>query len=345
MSTHLLIQLLFVVIFTFIFIKLLIKFAPKLKLIDIPNHRSVHTKEIPRGAGIGIVFGLLGSDVIFSDYPLFGNLSIYVAVLLVFMIGILDDRHDAKPKWKFAIILISVLILYFDGISINTLGKFFGMDFHLSWMALPFTFFAVAGFTNALNLVDGLDGLAGGLSLVILTTLCAIGFTYNDPFIINLSLALMVGIGTFLLFNWDPAKIFMGDSGSLTIGFLIALIAIKALPHIQPTSVLFIAAIPIMDTLIVMIRRLRAGYSPFSPDKLHIHHILLKFFNGNVKKTVIFLIMLQVLYSLIGLSFSEYEYQRYALILFILNTMIFYMLFNGMIHRQHRFSSRRKRNK
>lgn len=145
---------------------------------------------------------------------------------------------------------------------------------------------------------------------------------------------LIAAILAFMMFNWNPAKIFMGDSGSLTLGFLIALLSIKALPYIQPTSVLFIAAIPIMDTLIVMIRRLKSGKSPFSPDKLHIHHLLLRFFN--VKKTVFLLIIMQTLYSMIGLSFSDYEYQRYIYIKC-------YMLLNGMISRQERFSRRRKK--
>jgi UDP-GlcNAc:undecaprenyl-phosphate GlcNAc-1-phosphate transferase len=241
------------------------------------------------------------------------------------------------------VIFIAVLLLYFDGISISTLGRFFGINFDLYWMALPFTFFAVAGFTNALNLIDGLDGLAGGVSIVILSTLAMIGYTYHDTFIFNLSIMLITAILAFMMFNWNPAKIFMGDSGSLTIGFLIALLSIKTLPYIQPTSVLFIAAIPIMDTLIVMVRRLKNGISPFSPDKLHIHHLLLRFFNGNVKKTTFLLIIMQTLYSMIGLSFSDYEYQRYIFILFALNAIIFYMLLNGMISKQERFSRHRKK--
>ncbi len=343
MSLNLFLQLLSVFILTSVLILILIKLAPKLKLIDIQNHRSVHTKIVPRGAGIAIILSLFISDILFQDFLLFERFSIYLTVGMILLIGILDDRHDTKPKIKFAVIFIAVLILYFDGISITTLGRFFGFDFELYWMALPFTFFAVAGFTNALNLVDGLDGLAGGVSIVILTTLSIIGFTYNDPFIYSLSLTLIASILAFMLFNWNPAKIFMGDSGSLTIGFIIAILSIKALPYIQPTSVLFIAAIPIMDTLIVMVRRLRNGKSPFSPDKLHIHHLLLKFFNGNVKKTTLLLIMMQTLYSMIGLSFSDYEYQRYIFILFTLNTLIFYILFSGMIARQERFSRHRKK--
>jgi UDP-GlcNAc:undecaprenyl-phosphate GlcNAc-1-phosphate transferase len=343
MSFNLFLQLLSVFISTSVLILILIKLAPKLKLIDIPNHRSVHTKVVPRGAGIAIILSLFISDILFQDFLLFERFSIYLTVGMILLIGILDDRHDTKPKIKFAVIFIAVLILYFDGISITTLGRFCGIDLELYWMALPFTFFAVAGFTNALNLVDGLDGLAGGVSIVILTTLSIIGFTYNDPFIYSLSLTLLAAISAFMLFNWNPARIFMGDSGSLTIGFIIAILSIKALPYIQPTSVLFIAAIPIMDTLIVMVRRLRNGKSPFSPDKLHIHHLLLRFFNGNVKKTTLFLIMMQTLYSMIGLSFSDYEYQRYIFILFTLNTLILYMLFSGMITRQERFSRHRKK--
>ena len=324
-------ELLCIFPFTAILIVLLIKFAPKLKLLDVPNHRSTHSKIIPRGAGIAMFLAVLISDAIFTQRALFGNLSTYIATSMVLIIGILDDRHNTSHRTKFIIIFLATIILYYHGIYISTLGKFFGHDLTLSWMALPFTIFAVTGFTNALNLIDGLDGLSSSISIIILATLGFIGYSNNDFFIVNLSLAMIVALGTFLLFNWNPAKIFMGDSGSLTIGFIISVLAIKALHYIQPTSILFITAIPIMDTIIVMIRRLRNGHSPFSPDKLHIHHLILNFFDGNVKKTVLFLIVLQLTYSVLGLNFSDYAYQRYVLVIFILNVTALYILLNGMI--------------
>ena len=131
MSLNLFLQLLSVFILTSVLILILIKLAPKLKLIDIPNHRSVHTKIVPRGAGIAIILSLFISDILFQDFLLFERFSIYLTVGMILLIGILDDRHDTKPKIKFAVIFIAVLILYFDGISITTLGRFFGIDLEL----------------------------------------------------------------------------------------------------------------------------------------------------------------------------------------------------------------------
>jgi UDP-GlcNAc:undecaprenyl-phosphate GlcNAc-1-phosphate transferase len=195
--------------------------------------------------------------------------------------------------------------------------------------------FAVAGFTNALNLSDGLDGLAGSLSVVILLALCYIGFTNNDMFMVSLSLSFIASILAFLWFNWHPAKIFMGDSGSLTLGAVISVLSIKALDYIPHAPILFITAIPILDTLIVMIRRKRSGKSVFSPDQTHLHHALLKFFSGDVKKAVILIILMQLFYSWLGLDFIDYDYQqRYIIMIFVLILVIFYIILNGMLQQQ-----------
>lgn len=328
---------------TFFFIKLLIRFAPALGLVDIPNHRSVHTDITPRGAGIGIVFGVIVSDIVFFNEIVFSHIAVFLAIFLVFVVGVLDDHRDATAKTKFYVIFAAVLLLAYEDMVVHSLGHLFGYQITLGWFAIPFTMFAVAGFTNALNLSDGLDGLAGSLSIIILSTLCVIGYENNDLFIVSTSLSFIAAITAFMWFNWNPAKIFMGDSGSLTLGFVIAVLSIKSLVYINPISVLFIAATPILDTLIVMIRRKRNGHSMFAPDKLHIHHILLRFFNGDVRKTVILIALLQLGFSIVGVAFSEAHQQRYILILFIVNIAAFYILLNGMLERQNKFSYFRKK--
>lgn len=328
---------------TFILIKLIIRYAPAVGLVDIPNYRSTHKLITPRGAGIGIVFGIIFSDILFLNTIVFNYLVTFLAIFLVFIVGVLDDHRDAAPKVKFYVIFVAVLLLAYDNLTIKTLGNFFGFDVSLGWFALPFTMFAVAGFTNALNLSDGLDGLAGVLSIIILSTLCMIGYEYDDLFIVSTSLSFITAIMAFLWFNWNPAKIFMGDSGSLTLGFVISVLSIKALDYINPISVLFIAAIPILDTLIVMTRRKLYGLSMFAPDKLHIHHVLLRFFNGNVPKTVTLIALVQLGFSIIGIAFSEVVQQRYLFILFVVNVIAFYILLSGMIERQNKFSFYRKK--
>lgn len=136
----------------------------------------------------------------------------------------------------------------------------------------------LSGFTNALNLIDGLDGLAGTISFIILSTFLYIGLAHQDELIVTICSIVLSSLVAFLIFNWNPAKIFMGDSGSLFLGFVISIVATISLKYIHPISVLYLVALPIVDTLIVMVRRIRNGKSHFSPDKTHIHHILLNFF-------------------------------------------------------------------
>lgn len=321
---------------------MIIRLAPKIGLIDVPNHRSSHKIITPRGAGIGIVFGVILSDIIVFNEMIVFHWAAFLAILLVFIIGVLDDYRDTSPKSKFIIIFIAVLLLAYENLLIHSLGSFLGHELPLGWFAIPFTMFAVAGFTNALNLSDGLDGLAGSLSIIILSTLCVIGYGHDDFFIVSTSISFIAALVSFMWFNWNPAKIFMGDSGSLTLGFVISVLSIKALDYINPVSILFIAAIPIFDTLIVMIRRKRNGLSIFSPDKLHVHHILLNFFNGNIRITVIFIALLQIGFSVIGFGFAEVS-QRYLLILFLINLSVFYILLDGMLVRQNKFAFYRKR--
>ncbi|HBM35471.1 MAG TPA: undecaprenyl/decaprenyl-phosphate alpha-N-acetylglucosaminyl 1-phosphate transferase [Sulfuricurvum sp.] len=345
MDTLLLIKLVIVFGASLFLIKLLIRYAPTLGLVDIPNHRSVHQNVTPRGAGIAMMLAIILSDVLLWNEIVFTHLISFIAIFLIFAVGVLDDHRDTTPKTKFFVIIVAILLLYMDGLCIDSLGTIFGIDFDLGWFAIPYTIFAIAGLTNAMNLADGLDGLAAGMGIVILSAFAVIGFENHDPFLIYLSLSFMTAMSAFLLFNWNPAKIFMGDSGSLTLGFVIGVLWIKALPYIQPTVILFLAAIPVMDTLIVMIRRKRNGKSMFSADKFHMHHLLLGFFNGNVKKTVIFIVLLQAFYSILGYNLSNYPNQRYIIIFFLLNLAILYILLNAMISKQHPFALRKRHKK
>lgn len=344
-DTLLLYKLALIFLVTLSLIPLIIRYAPQLGLVDIPNHRSVHQKVTPRGAGIAMILAIILSDLLFWNEIVFTNLISFVAIFLIFAVGVLDDHRDTAPKTKFFVIIISVFLLYYDGLCIDSLGVIFGIKFDLGWFAIPYTIFAVAGLTNAMNLADGLDGLAAGMGIAILSAFAVIGFENHDPFILYLSLSFITAMSAFLLFNWNPAKIFMGDSGSLTLGFVIGVLWIKALPYIQPTVILFLAAIPVMDTLIVMIRRKRNGKSMFSADKLHMHHLLLRFFNGNVKTTVIFIVLLQAFYSILGYELSDYPHQRYIIIFFLLNLAILYILLSAMITKQHPFASRKRKKK
>jgi len=311
-------------------------YAPKLGLMDIPNGRSTHCNIIPRAAGIGFYLPVAFILAISHFDLIFSYLWTSVAILLVFITGLLDDHHDTSPNTKFFVIILSTVFLSFDHIIISDLGTFFGFDLSAGWFALPFTIFAVVGFSNALNLIDGLDGLAATVSIVILGTFFIVGYQHDDTFILLLSGAFISSLLAFLLFNWHPASIFMGDSGSLTVGFVISVLAIKSLAYLPTVSILFIAAIPIFDTLIVMIRRKLNGRSAFSADRCHLHHILRHFFAEDTRKTVLFLGVLQLTYSIAGLQLDKNMDEGYLFIQFMLNIVLFYLFLSAMIKRQKR---------
>ena len=294
-----------VFVFSLLFIFIIKYYAPKIGLMDIPNARSAHATTTPRGAGIGFFLAsVMVLSYFYTDF-LYDFVWVNVAIWLVFLIGVFDDYYDSTPYAKFFVFIIATVLLSFDNLIIDSLGIYFGVELSLGWAALPFTVFAVVGFTNATNLIDGLDGLAATISIVILSTFYYIGYQHQDLFMMLFSGSFIAGLLAFLVYNWSPASIFMGDSGSLILGFVISMLAVKSLAYIPAISIFFIAAIPIMDTLIVMTRRKIRGKSMFSGDRCHIHHLLKFVFAGNTSKTVLVLGAVQIVYSFIGLHFSH----------------------------------------
>ncbi len=310
--------------------------ASQLGFVDIPNGRSSHKNHTPRAAGIGFYSAVAIILPLFHFDYMLNHFWIFLAILLVFIVGMMDDHHDTSPNTKFIVLILSTVLLSFEGMTVNDLGVFFGLHITLGWFALLFNIFAIVGFTNALNLIDGLDGLAATISIVILGTFFVVGYTNDDFFIMLLSMAFVSSLLAFLVFNWNPASIFMGDSGSLTLGFVITILAIKSLAYIPAISILFITAIPIFDTLVVMIRRKSNGRSIFSADRCHFHHILRHFFAEDTKKTVLFLGVMQAIYSITGLQLDKSMDEGYLLILFLLNIIMLYLFLGAMIKRQKR---------
>lgn len=328
MFINFLLMFLFLFISTYYLLKLFISSAPKFGLVDIPNHRSSHSTPIVRGAGfvfgliflIGIcIFSYLSSHTLSYSY-------ILIALILVYLTGVYDDINDIHSKLKFLSIIIAAVIAYYDGFAIVSLGTYFGIELTLGYLSLPFTIFAIVGFTNALNLTDGLDGLAGSISIVILLGLFYIGFIHNDNILTYLSFSLIVPLFAFLIFNWHPAKVFMGDSGSLFLGFTLAILCIYALKYINPVSILFLAAIPLLDTLIVMLRRKQRKQSFFVADKNHLHHILFNFKKDHLF-TVKSLLKIQIVFVLIFIQVYD-KPDIINLILFGVLFTIFFKLFD-----------------
>jgi UDP-GlcNAc:undecaprenyl-phosphate GlcNAc-1-phosphate transferase len=314
-------------------IALLIRYAPGLRLVDTPNHRSFHKKLTPKGAGIGFVaaafFGFLTTEFSLGAEMWY----VILAILIVFATGIFDDIKEVSPRFKFITIFAAVLLLYLNDFAMYSLGTYLDVRIDIApFLVLPLTYFVVVGFTNAMNLIDGIDGLAGTISLIIFATLFAIGVKYGDPLITVLSGMFIASLLAFLVFNWNPAKIFMGDAGSLTLGFTIAVLSVKALEYVNPTVILFITAIPILDTLIVMTRRIQRSQSPFKADKNHMHHLLYKQ-KRDVRFTTVMLSAIQLLFSMIGYRLiGDDDFMN--LMLFGVMFYIFFHLFDPRLRRR-----------
>jgi len=253
------------------------KWADKIGAIDIPDARKVHTQAIPRVGGIAMVLGSVFSIILLADLD-----QQFIAILVAFMIiwgfGLWDDKCDLNYKTKFLGQLLAVIIVVVWGDVIVRTFPF--VDGHIpDYLAIPLTIFALVGITNAINLSDGLDGLAGGSSLISISIIALLAFDANGHMVVLISMAIAGSILGFLRHNTHPARLFMGDTGSQFLGFSLGVLVIVLTQSVNsamsPLIPLFILGLPILDTMAVMGQRIYERRSPFSPDKNHIHHKLL----------------------------------------------------------------------
>jgi UDP-GlcNAc:undecaprenyl-phosphate GlcNAc-1-phosphate transferase len=253
----------------------LIRVAERWQFVDMPNERKVHLRAIPRVGGVAMVVGAVLPLILWLwSSPQVIALLAGMGVIVVF--GVWDDRADLDYRLKFAGQFLAALIVWGAGVRVG----------YLPWIAqlaplwsLGVTVLALLAITNAVNLADGLDGLAGGSTLLSLTAIAVLGYMAGQVAVVLIALAVMGSILGFLRFNTHPARVFMGDGGSQFLGFATGVLAIFLTqwpdsPYSLSLPVLLLG-LPILDTALVMVQRLRQGRSPFSPDKNHIHHRLL----------------------------------------------------------------------
>lgn len=275
--------------------------ARSIGLIDRPERRKVHREPRPLVGGIGIVIAATFSAMLFVDWVGFRGLFLGVAVLL--FIGFLDDFRQLDARSKFlAQIGAAVLMMYFSKVYLVSFGDLCGFgdivlpDFSaLIWLV---TIFCLVGVINAINLIDGLDGLAGGVSFIAFLTFGLHASFADAQVLMLLNLAFAGAVLGFLRFNWSPSRVFMGDAGSLCLGFALGFMAIAMSQGedavFSPVVPLLVLAVPITDTLTVMSKRIIKGRSPFQPDRYHFHHILMRYGMGRetAVKTILGICML-----------------------------------------------------
>ncbi|MEP7318469.1 MAG: MraY family glycosyltransferase [Panacibacter sp.] len=320
---------------TFILMPFIIKIARINKLFDIPNERKTHTFPISSLGGIGIVAGLSISLLLVSDFKLGDSeFQYYLATFfIIFILGVIDDIF-VLHAWKKIMgqILVSLILTAKAHLVITNLqglGGLFEID---SIFSYPLTFFAIILVINSFNLMDGVDGLAASVGLVASFAFGLFFYINNNlPYAI-LSFAMAGSLLAFLMFNFPPAKIFMGDSGSMLIGLVNAILLIKFIetgstvplfPVASSIAVGFgILLIPLLDVLRVFIIRLTKGVSPFEPDRNHLHHLLLNKGFSHTKVTITLMIAAAV--------FSAFAFYIQALDINLIAVILASLFFAGV---------------
>ncbi len=255
--------------------------AIKIKAVDVPkDNRRMHKVPIPRMGGLAIFAGFLVSVLFFV--PLGTEFrSILIGALILVVLGIIDDIVALKPKTKFAGQIIAALIPALSGVSIHGIVNPFvpGQYSTLGIFSIPLTVIWIVGITNAVNFIDGLDGLACGVSAIATVTMFIIAVLFGETYIALMMAALAGACLGFLPYNMNPAKIFMGDTGSMFLGYILATVSIQGLFKFYAVisfAVPFILlGLPIFDTGFAIVRRLLKGQSPLQADRGHVHHRLI----------------------------------------------------------------------
>lgn len=280
--------------------------AIRMGAVDVPKDgRRMHDHPIPRMGGLGIFFGFVFSVLIFQ--PMEPQLrGMLLGGVIIVILGILDDIYALPAKPKFCVQILAALVAVMHGNCIQFLSNpnIFSQNpyWDLGWLSYPITVLWIVGITNAVNLIDGLDGLACGVSTISSMTLMVIALIVAEPDVAVLTAALAGACVGFLPYNLNPAKIFMGDTGSTFLGFVLAVVSIQGLfkfyTIISFAVPFLMLGLPIFDTCFAIVRRVSHGQSPMTPDRGHIHHRLIDM--GFSQKQAV--AMLYVISAILGLS-------------------------------------------
>lgn len=258
------------------------KLAIKVGAVDIPkDDRRVHKEPMPLIGGLAIFIAVVIVILIFLPLDR-STLAILMGATVIVMGGIIDDLRELPPKAKLMFQILAGVILIFGDIKIDFITNPFAKDsslLFLNWLSIPITLFWVVGITNTLNFIDGLDGLSAGVAMISSLSLMFVASKFGYSNVVIMSAAVAGGCLGFLPFNFNPAKIFMGDTGALLLGFMLAAISIegvmKSVATIAVIAPILILGVPIFDTTFAIFRRILNGQSIAAGDKGHLHHRLL----------------------------------------------------------------------
>jgi UDP-GlcNAc:undecaprenyl-phosphate GlcNAc-1-phosphate transferase len=314
-------------VISFLIVPIIIKYSLKKNILDIPGRRKIHKKVTPSMGGIAIFFGFFISSFVWLDLQSLGHIKfILVALFVIFFIGVRDDLVPLRAIIKlFGQIMSASLLIFLFDLKLGSLYGLFGIYELPNAVSFILTVFTIIVITNSFNLIDGLDGLAGTIASIALLAFGIWFYLAGDSIFAIFSFAMLGAVLAFLIFNWEPSEVFMGDTGALVIGMLLAILAIHFInlnfdmPSNNPykfnasiaTAACFII-IPLVDTLRIIILRASKRQSPFKPDKSHIHHAIMRLGKTH-RQTTLILGAMQICYIILALVFRNIG-DRYMLL-------------------------------
>ena len=323
-------EIIYMITIPFLFVLAITPFIKKVAkhvgAMDIPNERKVHKVPIPRLGGLGIYMGFILGYILFGTMSLRMN-AILIGSFIIIITGIVDDINPipAKIKFLFQIIAASVVAIY-GKILLSDLSAF-GFYMNFGNFSYPITILFIVAIINCINLIDGLDGLAAGLSSIYFITIgiVIVGWMHTFDLDAVITFVMLGATLGFLCHNFNPAKIFMGDSGSMFLGYIIAVIALLGFKNVTLTTLLIpicLLAIPIMDTLFAILRRIINKKPIGEPDKQHLHHQLLRLHLSH-RNTVLVIYFVDILFALAMLTYMLYDRTVGVVIYAILFIIVF----------------------
>lgn len=283
------------------------KFSIKIGAIDKPDERKVHKKIMPRMGGLAILISFIVGCLIFIPNPM-QIWPVLVGAIIIGITGLLDDMYSLSPRVKLFGQILAATIPVLGGVQIDFITLPSGEIINFGWLAIPLTMLWIVAITNAINLIDGLDGLAAGVSSIAIITISILALSLGNPLTVLMGVILLGSTLGFLVFNFYPAKIFMGDTGSLFLGYMISVLSVigltKSAAIFSLMIPIIILAVPIMDTTFAIIRRIVQKKPLSAPDKFHLHHCLIRL-GFTHRQSVIIIYLLSGIFSLAAILFTR----------------------------------------
>lgn len=300
------------------------RLAYRVGAVDRPNYRKVHARIMPRLGGLAIYLSFLITYLIYRPDGDFDK-ALLIGATIIVLTGVLDDMLEITAKAKLLGQFAAALVIVVYGeIQIEFINLPFGGDLEFGYFAIPLTIIWIVGITNAVNLIDGLDGLAAGVSTIALVTLSAMAILMGNPFVATVTAILAASTLGFLVFNFYPARIFMGDTGALFLGFMISVFALLGFKGVTMFALIIpviMLGVPVSDTFFAIVRRLREKQPLSAADKSHLHHCLLNV-GFTHRQTVLIIYAIAALFGITALIFSQATVWGALLLITVMLVMI-----------------------